>query len=70
MTATSKSKPDISALTSVDVENLATRLDRDDYANPFEGLEDWHLLRAIAFQRPELAEPYAYLLEVEAWDED
>jgi Protein of unknown function (DUF2555) len=70
MTATSKSKPDISALTPVDVENLATRLDRDDYANPFEGLEDWHLLRAIAFQRPELAEPYAYLLEVEAWDED
>jgi hypothetical protein len=30
----------------------------DDYNNPFEALEDWHLLRSLAFQRPTLAKPY------------
>ncbi|MFM5980227.1 MAG: DUF2555 domain-containing protein, partial [Sphaerospermopsis kisseleviana] len=30
---------------------------------------DWHLLRAIAFQRPELVEPYIYLLDLEPYDE-
>lgn len=59
----------VSALTATEVEKLATRLEQDDYANAFEGLKDWHLLRAIAFQRPELAEPYLYLLDMEAYDE-
>ena len=59
----------ISTLTPADVKVLATRLETDDYATPFEGLDDWHLLRAIAFQRPELVEPYLYLLEFEAFDE-
>ena len=27
---------------------LANRLDQDDYKNPFEGLNDWHMLRALA----------------------
>ncbi|HEY9872969.1 MAG TPA: DUF2555 domain-containing protein [Candidatus Obscuribacterales bacterium] len=69
MTTLSISTRDISALTAADVEQLAARLERDDYSNPFEGLNDWHLLRAIAFQRPELVEPYIYLLDLEAYDE-
>ena len=60
---------DFSALTADDVAELATRLERDDYTNAFEGLDDWHLLRALAFQRPELAEPYLYLLDLESYDE-
>jgi len=59
----------MSNLTADDVAELAARLERDDYDNAFEGLNDWHLLRAIAFQRPELVEPYIYLLDLEAYDE-
>ncbi len=62
-------KERVSALTAEEVDRLAARLEQDDYANAFEGLEDWHLLRAIAFQRPELAEPYLHLLDLEAYDE-
>jgi hypothetical protein len=69
MTTLSISSRDISALTAAEVEQLAARLERDDYSNPFEGLNDWHLLRAIAFQRPELVEPYLHLLDIEAYDE-
>ncbi|NEP58475.1 MAG: DUF2555 domain-containing protein [Symploca sp. SIO2G7] len=60
---------DLSILTVEDVAELAVRLEQDDYTNAFEGLDDWHLLRALAFQRPELAEPYVYLLDLEAYDE-
>ena len=63
------SKQDISTLTEANVADLAARLERDDYTNPFAALKDWHLLRAIAFQRPELVEPYLYLLDLEAYDE-
>jgi hypothetical protein len=63
------SQKDISTLTSEDVAVLARRLEQDDYFNPFEALEDWHLLRAIAFQRQELVEPYLYLLDIETYDE-
>lgn len=59
----------VSALTAADVEELAIRLEKDDYTNAFEGLNDWHLLRALAFQRPELVEPYLYLLDLEPFDE-
>lgn len=69
MTAFSLTPTDILALTPEDVTELARRLERDDYSNPFEALQDWHLLRAIAFQRKELAEPYLYLLDIEAYDE-
>ncbi|MBW4577076.1 MAG: DUF2555 domain-containing protein [Aphanothece sp. CMT-3BRIN-NPC111] len=69
MTTLSISSQQISALTAADVGQLAVRLERDDYTNPFEGLNDWHLLRAIAFQRPELVEPYIHLLDLEAFDE-
>ncbi|HEY9638950.1 MAG TPA: DUF2555 domain-containing protein [Coleofasciculaceae cyanobacterium] len=63
------SRQDVTHITDQDVAALATRLEQDDYSNPFEGLNDWHLLRAIAFQRPELVEPYLYLLDLEAYDE-
>jgi DUF971 family protein len=69
MTTLSISERDVSAITSEDVAKLATRLEQDDYDNPFAGLDDWHLLRAIAFQRPELVESYLHLLDLEAYDE-
>lgn len=62
-------KQDIAMLTADDIANLAGRLEQDDYSNPFEALQDWHLLRAIAFQRQELIEPYIYLLDLETYDE-
>lgn len=69
MKAVKISMGDIPTLTAPDVAELAKRLEQDDYSNAFEGLDDWHLLRAIAFQRPELVEPYIYLLDLEAYDE-
>lgn len=69
MTTLSFSKQEIAKMTAADVAELASRLEKDDYASPFDGLNDWHLLRAIAFQRPELVENYGYLLDLEAYDE-
>lgn len=69
MTTLTLSTQEISAMNAEEVANLAQRLEGDDYNNPFEALQDWHLLRAIAFQRQELAEPYLYLLDIEAYDE-
>ncbi|MFW9263264.1 hypothetical protein A4S05_11880 [Nostoc sp. KVJ20] len=69
MTTLSISRKEIAAITAAEVEELATRLELDNYSNAFEGLNDWHLLRAIAFQRPELVEPYIYLLDLEPYDE-
>lgn len=66
------SKQAISNMTSEDIALLANRLEQDEYSNAFEGLRDWHLLRAIAFQRPEMVDivqPYLYLLDMEAYDE-
>ncbi|QOV23800.1 protein IsiD [Anabaenopsis elenkinii] len=69
MKTLSISQKNISVMTTADVEQLANRLEADNYSNAFEGLNDWHLLRAIAFQRPELVEPYIYLLDLEGYDE-
>ncbi|BAZ89923.1 hypothetical protein NIES932_14070 [Raphidiopsis curvata NIES-932] len=69
MTTTSLFKKEIAAMTPKDVKDLAARLELDNYSNAFDGLNDWHLLRAIAFQRPELVEPYVYLLDLEPYDE-
>ncbi|BAZ51031.1 hypothetical protein NIES4103_36540 [Nostoc sp. NIES-4103] len=69
MKTLSISKKEIAAMTATEVEELANRLELDNYSNAFEGLNDWHLLRAIAFQRPELVEPYVYLLDLEPYDE-
>jgi hypothetical protein len=60
---------DVDKMTEAGVAELAKRLEQDDYRSPFEGLEDWHLLRAIAFRRPEMVEPYLFLLDMEAFDE-
>ncbi|MEM7725280.1 MAG: DUF2555 domain-containing protein [Cyanobacteria bacterium P01_A01_bin.45] len=69
MKTLSISQKDIAKMTETEVEKLAERLEQDDYSNAFEGLDDWHLLRAIAFQRPELIEPYVHLLDLEPYDE-
>lgn len=69
MKTLTKASRDIAVLTSQDVAELAVRLEVDDYTDPFEGLNDWHLLRSLAFQRSELVEPYLHLLDMEAYDE-
>ncbi len=52
------------------IAGLARRLEEDDYPNPFAGLQDWHLMRALAIHRPELARPYVHLVDQEPFDED
>ena len=49
---------------------LAQRLEDDDYPTPFDGLSDWHLLRALAIHRHELTGPYVHLVDQEPFDED
>ena len=49
---------------------LAQRLEDDDYPTPFDGLSDWHLLRALAIHRPDLTGPYVHLVDQEPFDED
>lgn len=69
MTSLKLKKQDIAKMTVEDVATIASRLEQDEYDSPFAALEDWHLLRAIAFQREELVEPYVHLLDIEAYDE-
>ena len=69
MTTLKLTKQDIGGITAEEVATIASRLEQDEYDTPFEALEDWHLLRAIAFQREELAQPYIHLLDIEAYDE-
>jgi hypothetical protein len=69
MTTPTLTEKDFAQMTAEAVADVAARLEQDDYETPFEGLQDWHLLRAIAFHRPELIEPYLYLLDIEAYDE-
>ncbi len=52
------------------IAELARRLEEDDYPSAFASLEDWHLLRALAIHRPELAAPYVHLVDQEPFDED
>lgn len=70
MTTLKLMKQDIAKMTTEDVAIIASRLEQDEYDTPFAALEDWHLLRAIAFQREELVEPYLHLLDIEAYDEE
>ena len=49
---------------------LAKRLEDENYDSPFEGLKDWHLLRALAINRPELTSDYIHLLDQEPFDEN
>ena len=69
MDTLSISKQNIAAISAKEVTQLASRLEQDNYANAFDGLNDWHLLRAIAFQRPELVEPFIHLLDLDPYDE-
>tara|TARA_Y100000991_G_C21916918_1_gene324786 strand:- start:844 stop:1065 length:222 start_codon:yes stop_codon:yes gene_type:complete len=49
---------------------LAKRLEDDNYDTPFDGLKDWHLLRALAINRPELTADFVHLLDQEPFDEN
>ena len=49
---------------------LAKRLEDENYITPFDGLKDWHLLRALAINRPELTADYIHLLDQEPFDEN
>ena len=69
MAVLTKTPQEISHMSETDVADVAARLEQDDYPSPFEALQDWHLLRAIAFQRQDLVEPYLHLLDFEAYDE-
>ncbi|RMD68804.1 protein IsiD [Cyanobacterium sp. DS4] len=69
MTTLTLKEKDFAQITPEQVAEIAARLEQDEYNTPFEGLQDWHLLRAIAFHRQDLVEPYLYLLDIEAYDE-
>jgi hypothetical protein len=64
------SQESLDAFDETAIAELARRLEEDDYPNPFASLQDWHLLRALAIHRPELAQPYVHLVDQEAFDED
>ena len=49
---------------------LATRLEEENYATPFDGLQDWYLLRALAINRHYLTTEYIHLLDQEPFDEN
>ena len=42
---------------------LAKRLEEDNYSTPFDGLKDWHLLRALVINRPEFTTNYTHLFD-------
>ncbi|MEM9006880.1 MAG: DUF2555 domain-containing protein [Cyanobacteria bacterium P01_F01_bin.86] len=69
MTVLHVSPESVSAMNRESVAELAKRLEQDAYETAFEGLQDWHLLRALAFQRPELVTNYVHLLDIEPFDE-
>ena len=60
----------LAAFDEESVAELARRLEEDDYPTPFDGLSDWHLLRALAIHRPDLTLPYHHLVDQEPFDED
>ena len=60
----------LAAFDEESVAELARRLEEDDYPTPFDGLSDWHLLRALAIHRPDLILPYHHLVDQEPFDED
>ena len=49
---------------------LAQRLEEDNYMTPFDGSTDWHLLRALAINKPELTSDFIHLLDQEPFDEN
>ena len=49
---------------------LAKKLEENNYKNPFDGLKDWHLLRALAINRLLLTSDYIHILDQENLDEN
>ena len=49
---------------------LAKRLEEDNYNISVDDLKDWHLLRALAINSPELTTNYIHLLDQEPFDEN
>ena len=47
---------------------LSNRFEEDNYSTPFDGLKDWHFLRALAINRPELRSDCINLLDQEHFD--
>ena len=73
MEFTSENKISEDLVNSFDEEStfeLAKRLEDDNYMTPFDCLKDWHLLRALAINRPELTSDYIHLLDQEPFDEN
>ena len=73
MTSTSDNKISEELVNSFNEEmtfELAKRLEEENYAKPFDGLKDWHLLRALAINRLELTSDYIHLLNQEPFDEN
>ena len=60
----------LAAMNGATVAAIARRLEEDDYGDAFAGLQDWHLLRALAIHRPDLVQPYRHLIDQEPFDED
>ena len=73
MKSSSDNKISVDLINSCNKEKkneLAKRLEDENYATPFDGLQDWHLLRALAINRPELTSKYIHLLDQEPFDEN
>ena len=49
---------------------FANMLEEDIYNTPFDGLKDFHLLRALSVNRPELKTNYIHLLDKDPFDEN
>jgi len=49
---------------------LAKRLEEENYNTPFDGLKDWHLLKTLAINRPEITTNYIHFLDQELFDEN
>ena len=60
----------LAAFDEASVAELARRLEEDDYPSAFDGLDDWHLMRALAIHKPELARPYVHLVDQEPFVEE
>ena len=49
---------------------IAKRLEEDTFNTSFGGLNEAHLLRALAINKPELITNYIHLLDQESFDEN
>ena len=49
---------------------LYKRLEENNHTNLFNALNEWHLLRVLAINIPELTSDYLYLLDQEHFYED